>query len=104
MAGAHTNGDLNHGIAFPLTNSEVLLECAVAADEAGWDGVFFQDHLTDWLATEPESHRAIADTWTTLAGIATLSTGNGHLGETLAASLQDGRWLISQPIAGEWQL
>lgn len=71
MAQTNQQDDLNRGIAFPLTNSELLLECSIAAEEGGWDGVFFQDHLTDWLATEPEDHRSIADTWTTLAGIAT---------------------------------
>lgn len=70
MAHPGQSDGLKHGIACPLTESDVLLECAVAADEAGWDGVFFQDHLLDWSATDPAEHRAIADTWTTLAAIA----------------------------------
>lgn len=93
MARTHTDGDLDHGIAFPLTNSELLVECAVAADEAGWDGVFFQDHLTDWLATEPADHRAIADTWTTLSAIASRTDRI-----TLAS------WITPVPRRYPWQL
>lgn len=93
MTETQAGDGLKHGIAFPLTDSELLLECAIAADEAGWDGVFFQDHLTDWLAEDPADHRAIADTWTTLAGIATRTDQI-----TLAS------WITPVPRRHPWQL
>jgi alkanesulfonate monooxygenase SsuD/methylene tetrahydromethanopterin reductase-like flavin-dependent oxidoreductase (luciferase family) len=47
----------------PFGDPVVLLELAVRAEAAGWDGVFLWDHVvTDAMP--------IADTWTTLAAIA----------------------------------
>jgi alkanesulfonate monooxygenase SsuD/methylene tetrahydromethanopterin reductase-like flavin-dependent oxidoreductase (luciferase family) len=47
----------------PLGEPAVLVDLAVRAEAAGWDGVFLWDHVvTDALP--------IADTWTTLAAIA----------------------------------
>lgn len=93
MSGEQTRQELNHGNAFPLTNSELILKCAIAADGAGWDGVFLQDHLTDWAASVPEDHRAIADTWTTLSGIATRT-------ENITLS----SWKTPVPRRPPWQL
>ncbi|WP_416968724.1 LLM class flavin-dependent oxidoreductase [Streptomyces sp. 4F14] len=47
----------------PFGDPNVLVELAVRAEAAGWDGVFLWDHVVS--ATMP-----IADPWTTLAAIA----------------------------------
>jgi alkanesulfonate monooxygenase SsuD/methylene tetrahydromethanopterin reductase-like flavin-dependent oxidoreductase (luciferase family) len=48
-----------------LSSSSALAELAVAAESAGWDGVFIWDHL---LYSEPV--REIADPWIAVAAIA----------------------------------
>lgn len=60
-----------------------LVEYAVAAEEAGWDGVFLSDSIT-WGYTEP---------WTILAGIATRTD-----------QLQLGTWITPIPRRQPWQL
>lgn len=49
------------------------MEYAVAAEEAGWDGVFLADHLI-FPPRQPEQavdeHGAFPDPWITMAGIA----------------------------------
>ena len=58
---------LRHGIYLPpmgpLGDPAALVELAVRAEAAGWDGVFLWDHV---LTAFPP----IADTWTTLGAIA----------------------------------
>lgn len=98
MGRAHTTDAFKHGIAFPLTTSNLLLECAIAADEAGWDGVFFQDHLTDWRAETPTEHREIADTWTTLAGIAT-QTDDIILSSWITPAARRYPWQLAKDLA-----
>lgn len=51
----------------PLGDPEALVDLAVRAEAAGWDGVFLWDHVV--TAFPP-----IADTWTTLAAIAAATT------------------------------
>lgn len=60
-----------------------LVEYAVAAEQAGWDGVFLSDSIT-WEYTEP---------WTILAGIATRTE-----------ELQLGTWITPIPRRQPWQL
>ncbi|MFN8109713.1 MAG: LLM class flavin-dependent oxidoreductase [Thermoleophilia bacterium] len=48
-----------------LSDPALLLRLAVAAEDAGWDGVFLWDHI---VYREPV--RAAADPWVALAGIA----------------------------------
>lgn len=46
------------------------VEAAVAAEDAGWDGVFQIDHLVDFTATGPNDHGPLHDPWITWAGVA----------------------------------
>jgi alkanesulfonate monooxygenase SsuD/methylene tetrahydromethanopterin reductase-like flavin-dependent oxidoreductase (luciferase family) len=57
-------GDVQYGVWLKnrgAVDVQEVLECAVAAEDAGWDGVFLSDSLTvDYT-----------DPWTRLSGIAT---------------------------------
>lgn len=55
--------------------AEYILDLAVAADKAGWDGLFLWDHIT-WCFHGPAP---LVDSWTMLAGIAA-KTKNLRLG------------------------
>ncbi|SEP50881.1 LLM class flavin-dependent oxidoreductase [Amycolatopsis saalfeldensis] len=62
---------VRHGVYLPpfgpFGEPSVLVDLAVRAEAAGWDGVFLWDHVvTDAMP--------IADTWTTLAAIAQATT------------------------------
>jgi len=59
------------------------VECAVAAEEAGWDGVFLSDSIT-WGYSDP---------WTLLAGIATRTD-----------QIRLGTWITPIPRRQPWQL
>lgn len=52
-----------------LAEPAVLVELAVAAEEAGWDGVFLWDHI---LRADPP--RPIADPWVAMAAMAMVTT------------------------------
>ncbi|MFW6153451.1 MAG: LLM class flavin-dependent oxidoreductase [Halobacteriota archaeon] len=63
--------DLKHGIVLPNWevdgDTERLVEYAVAAEAAGWDGVFLADHLA---MSGEDGPPPFPDPWITLAGIA----------------------------------
>ncbi|TET62485.1 LLM class flavin-dependent oxidoreductase [Candidatus Bathyarchaeota archaeon] len=59
--------------------AEYILNLAVAADKAGWEGLFLWDHIT-WSFHGPAP---LTDPWTMLAGIAT-RTKNLRLGTIVA--------------------
>lgn len=65
-------GRIKHGIVLPNWvvdgDAEQLVEYAVAAEEAGWDGVFLADHLAH------DAQIDFPDPWITLSGIATRTT------------------------------
>lgn len=46
---------MKHGLILPNwvagEDVDLLVEAAVAAADAGWDGVFLADHLVSWPAT-----------------------------------------------------
>ncbi len=54
----------------PLAAPGVLLDVAVAAEQAGWDGMFLWDHL---LRPEPGAAEVL-DAWTTVAAMAAVTT------------------------------
>lgn len=64
-------GDLKYGIVIPNWevggDTERLVKYGVAAEEAGWDGIFLADHLA--MEAE-EGHPPFPDPWITHAGIA----------------------------------
>jgi alkanesulfonate monooxygenase SsuD/methylene tetrahydromethanopterin reductase-like flavin-dependent oxidoreductase (luciferase family) len=49
-----------------FANPHVVVDLAVVAEEAGWDGIFLWDHM--WRPAE--DRQDIADTWITLAAVA----------------------------------
>ncbi len=53
-----------------VPDANTIVEYAVAADEAGWDGVFHIDHLIDFVARVPDEHQPLNDPWTTWAAVA----------------------------------
>ena len=81
-----SNSDVAYGLWLKNTahvDVTDLVECAVVAEEAGWDGVFLSDSIT-WGYTDP---------WTTLAGIATRTD-----------KVRLGTWITPVPRRQPWQL
>lgn len=71
-----TSKELKHGLLLPsmppVADTDSLIEYAVAAEQAGWDGVLLGDHLIyPYEASDPEEVVGMFDPWITLAGIAT---------------------------------
>lgn len=85
---------IKHGIV--LLNSQVdgdaerLVEYGVAAEDAGWDGVFLADHLVPEGEDGPLEW---PDPWITLAGIATRTE-----------EIMLGSWVTPIPRRQPWQL
>src|SRR4051794_10971266 len=75
----------------PLADPAVLVEVAVRAERAGWDGVFLWDHV---LAGE----MPIADTWTTLAAMA-VSTSRITLGPMVTPPPRRRPWIVARQAA-----
>jgi alkanesulfonate monooxygenase SsuD/methylene tetrahydromethanopterin reductase-like flavin-dependent oxidoreductase (luciferase family) len=72
----------------PFGDPTVLVELAVRAQAAGWDGVFLWDHVvTDAMP--------IADTWTTLAAIAH-ATENLLLGPMVTPLARRRPWIVAR--------
>lgn len=86
--------DLKYGIVLPNWevegDAERLVEYGVAAEEAGWDGVFLADHLA--LGGE-DGYPDFPDPWITLSGIAA-RTDRINLGS----------WVTPIPRRQPWQL
>lgn len=62
---------LQHGVNLSgVPDPNDIVEYAVAAEEAGWDGVFHIDHLIDFAAQEPDAHRPLNDPWIAWAAVA----------------------------------
>lgn len=85
--------ELQHGLVLgnmaDVTDADELVGFAIAAEEAGWDGVFLIDHLQ----YPPEKHDAGADPWTIHAGIATRTD-----------RIRLGTWVTPLPRRQPWQL
>ncbi|MGW0647324.1 LLM class flavin-dependent oxidoreductase [Streptomyces umbrinus] len=72
----------------PFGDPNVLVERAVRAEAAGWDGVFLWDHVvTDAMP--------IADPWTTLAAIAH-ATESQLLGPTVTPPARRRPWMVAR--------
>lgn len=94
---------LRHGLVIPNWEArgdvDRLIEAAVAAEEAGWDGVFLADHLIFPPPSEfgvlsvPEEFWPMPDPWITLAAIAS---------HTQRVAL--GTWITPVPRRQPWQL
>ena len=65
---------MKHALLLPpvgrLSDPHAFVEVAVAAEGAGWDGVFIWDHVLRRAGEPPE----IADPWVVLAGVATATS------------------------------
>lgn len=63
------DSDLNHGLMLPNIGvpAQRLVEFGVAAEEAGWDGVFLIDQL---VLPGEDATATLPDPWITLTGIA----------------------------------
>lgn len=90
--------ELNYGLMLPaspaLADTDSVVECAVAAEEAGWDGVFIGDHLIyPWDEPDPEDMWGVFDPWIMFAGIATRTD-----------HLRLGTWITPVPRRQPWQL
>lgn len=72
----------------PFGDPRVLVELAVRAEEAGWDGVFLWDHV---VTDAPP----IADPWTTLAAIAQ-ATERILLGPTVTPLPRRRPWVLAR--------
>lgn len=82
----HRNSDVAYGLWLQNTSPvdvQDVVEYAVVAEDAGWDGVFLSDSIT-WGFTDP---------WTCLAGIATRTD-----------QLRLGTWITPIPRRQPWQL
>lgn len=96
MVSAPDSRDPAHGIVIGNTpylegDSADIIEQAVAAERAGWDGVFMGDHLVygDWT----DGPQSAFDPWITMAGIATRTD-----------DLTLGTWVTTLPRRQPWQL
>lgn len=91
------DADIDYGLVVPnvsdLAAPELLVEYAVAAEEAGWDGVFLFDHLIWPFTADPDAYEPAVDPWITLAGIATRTE-----------RLTLGTWITPVPRRQPWQL
>lgn len=96
----NTGDSINHGIFFSnygdLADPGLLVEYSVAAEEAGWDGVFLADHLIDWDVSGPD--RPIADPWITLAGVAS-RTERIKLGSYVTPVARRQPWQLARDLA-----
>lgn len=112
-------GDPNHGLILSATfDPAETVEYAVAAEEAGWDGVFHIDHLIDFTVDDPADHHALNDPWITWAGVASrterITLGSyvtpiprrqpWQLARNLATldRLSDGRVLLGAGLGAPW--
>lgn len=93
-----SNAGLNYGLYLPNWNvgadATQLVELAVAAEEAGWDGVYFADHLVfPHDNYEGPDRLDFHDPWVAMAAIAA-RTGELTLGS----------WVTPIPRRQPWQL
>ncbi|MGJ5893046.1 LLM class flavin-dependent oxidoreductase [Streptomyces niveiscabiei] len=72
----------------PFGDPNILVELAVRAEAAGWDGVFLWDHVVS-------EAMPIADPWTTLAAIAQ-ATGSLLLGPAVTPLARRRPWMVAR--------
>ena len=89
---------MNHGVVIgnePYLggDSASLIDAAVAAEDAGWDGVFLGDHLCPHGLAEHLEYQSAFDPWITLAGIAARTD-----------EITLGTWVSPLPRRQPWQV
>lgn len=75
----------------PLGDPRALVDLAVRAERAGWDGVFLWDHVVSEFAP-------VADTWTTLGAIA-VATETILLGPMVTPLPRRRPWVVARQAA-----
>lgn len=71
MVGSTESAELQHGVNLSgVADPKDIIEYAVAAEEAGWDGVAHIDHLIDFTAQQPDEHQPLNDPWVVWAAVA----------------------------------
>jgi alkanesulfonate monooxygenase SsuD/methylene tetrahydromethanopterin reductase-like flavin-dependent oxidoreductase (luciferase family) len=75
----------------PFGNPQVLVELAVRAEAAGWDGVFLWDHVVSGAAP-------IADCWTSLGAMAA-ETRRIRIGSTVTPLPRRRPWIVARQAA-----
>lgn len=87
---------MKHGIFLPpfgeFASARRVADLAVIAEDAGWDGFFLWDHLY------AEPGMAVAEAWTTLAAVATL-TSHIRLGALVTPLSRRRPWVLARQIA-----
>lgn len=99
---------MRHGLVLPNWEAgnavSRLVEAAIAAEEAGWDGVFLADHLIFpppseiGAASTVDVHWPMPDPWVTLAGIAT-RTSKVKLGTWITPVARRQPWQMARDLA-----
>jgi alkanesulfonate monooxygenase SsuD/methylene tetrahydromethanopterin reductase-like flavin-dependent oxidoreductase (luciferase family) len=75
----------------PFTDPGTLVDLAVTAEAAGWDGVFVWDHLV-WL---PELGHDVHDPWVLLGAVAA-RTGRVQLGTLVTPLARRRPWVVAK--------
>lgn len=90
-----TDNQLRYGVYLPpfgpFGDPASLVDLAVRAEVAGWDGVFLWDHLLG-------EHMPIVDPWTTLGAIAQ-ATNRIRLGTTVTPLARRRPWVVARQAA-----
>src|SRR5690606_8440091 len=90
-AGAYGPG-VRTGISLPIfTDAATLVDLAVEAESAGWDGVFLWDHLV-W---RPELKLDVHDPWVLLGAIAA-RTERVRLGTLITPLARRRPWVVAK--------
>lgn len=75
----------------PFAPAETLVALAVEAEHAGWDGVFFWDHMV-W---RPQLRLDVFEPWTLLAAVA-VRTKRVRLGTMVTPLARRGPWVVAK--------
>ena len=77
-----------------LADPRLLVDLAVAAEDAGWDGAFVSDHLSAAGGPEPRDRQPVANPWIAPAAMAT-ATRRVRLGPMVAALPRRRPWQVA---------
>jgi alkanesulfonate monooxygenase SsuD/methylene tetrahydromethanopterin reductase-like flavin-dependent oxidoreductase (luciferase family) len=77
----------------PFTDAATLVALGVEAERAGWDGVFFWDHVV-W---EPESRHDVHDPWVLLGAVAA-GTERVRLGTLVTPLARRRPWVVAKHV------
>lgn len=87
---------MKYGFVIPCQDARVVVDLALEAEAAGWDGVFIPDCIAIDPALDPQA--AGYDPWVVLAAIA-VQTGNVRLGTMLTPVSRRRPWKLARETA-----